>query len=194
MDAIVPNLLWQHLALHSSTNCFRHNFQLELFSKASNRHLQSPSTSTMKLSSLVSLSLLVCLAPSSSASTRPFKLINEEGEDLLESIANEHKMGAFPPGAPRLHTPKASASVQAPVFEPNDSKQEHELSPLYALTNNGELSLETVLSDAFDKIHQKKKITDTNHQPRLRGSQKSPFIPIDVDVMKRYNERNGKAF
>ena len=144
----------------------------------------------MKLSPIFSLSFLVCLAPSSSASTRPFNLINKEGEDLLESIANEHKMDAAPPGAPRLHTPKASASVQAPVLESNDTNQEQASSPLDTLTNNGELSLETVLSNAFDKIHREKKITAT---PRLRGSQKSPFIPIDVDVMKRYNERNGKA-
>ncbi len=249
----------------------------------------------MKIALIVYISFWMCLAPTSSASTRPFRLVNESGEDLLESIANDHKMDASPPGAPRFHTPKASASVQAPAFEANNSDP----SPLQTLTNNGELSLETVISNAFDKIHsdwktssvqrkilpmlrrfeqpadtglskeeaslleeavrnafdtihQEKKtdkvtssskspaqpidsststvdnlskheancleetlrdaldkihkdrkntihsvipsVVATSHQPRLRGNQKSPFIPIDVDVMKRYNERNGKAF
>ena len=165
----------------------------------------------MKVSAITFLVPLCIMSTTGVVSAQPFRLVNGKGEDILKAIANKPNEEATIP-ASRIRIPNTSASVAAPEKASKTSSStvlDQKLVSLdmvdlhrrfgptdESLTKDETTFLEDTIQNAYEKIHKDRDdiVRNAKNNNGLRGSQKSPFIPIDREVLKRYEQRIGNSF
>ena len=155
----------------------------------------------MKISPLSSICLL-CLAPTF-GSARPFNLVNEKGEDLLESIAGKQGNTVTVP-SPRIRIPKASASVQAPIFSSDETSERSNIVRPFDLVNKkGEDLLESIASNqasasvaspvfsSHEEFESNSKAFDPNESPLERLRSQNGEISLEETIRTAFDKIHG---
>eukprot|EP00533_Pseudo-nitzschia_delicatissima_P009108 CAMPEP_0116108624 /NCGR_PEP_ID=MMETSP0327-20121206/16892_1 /TAXON_ID=44447 /ORGANISM="Pseudo-nitzschia delicatissima, Strain B596" /LENGTH=165 /DNA_ID=CAMNT_0003601563 /DNA_START=293 /DNA_END=790 /DNA_ORIENTATION=- len=165
----------------------------------------------MMISATTFLVPLCIVSTTGVVSAQPFRLVNGKREEISKAMANKpNEEATFT--APRIRIPNASASVaaQQKSSEKSSTVLDQKLSPLdmvdlhrrfgptdESLTKKEASFLEDTIRNAYEKIHKDRDsiaIDTKKKNNSLRGSHKSPFIPIDREVLKRYEQRIGNSF
>ncbi len=148
--------------------------------------------------------------------------LNEDEATMLEAYIREaytkiHQDGSNPSEVLPLHRrTDALEETMRKAFDkihPSSSSILRRFKDLENLSQDESNYLATTIGNAFDKIHRNRGSTVEavaksvvgdkvaknvekmgNDMGGLRGSHKSPFIPIDREALKRFEQRTGKSF